>query len=92
MGPPTQSPLSLRSRKCMARVTSANLVHIPNRADTHIQKTAPGPPRAIAPVTPAMLPVPTVAARAVHTAWKGVTAPSPASFFSKILPMVVFIM
>ncbi len=30
---------------------------------------------AMAPATPAMLPVPTVAAKAVHTAWKGETPP-----------------
>ena len=43
-------------------------MHIPRIADIHIQNTAPGPPIAIAPATPAMLPVPTVAARAVQTA------------------------
>ena len=41
---------------------------MPSRAEHHIQNTAPGPPMAIAPATPAMLPVPTVAASAVHTA------------------------
>lgn len=40
-------------------------------AANHIQKTAPGPPEAMAVATPAMFPVPTVAARAVETAWKG---------------------
>ena len=44
---------------------------MPKNADTHIQKAAPGPPTKMAPVTPAMLPVPTVPARAVVTAWKG---------------------
>ena len=68
MGPPTSSPFLFRSRKCTASVTSANLVHIPSRAEHHIQNTAPGPPMAIAPATPAMLPVPTVAASAVQTA------------------------
>ena len=38
---------------------------------------------AIAPATPAIFPVPTVAARAVQTAWKGVMAPSEASFFAE---------
>ena len=55
--------------------------HAEQRRDTQYQNTAPGPPIAIAPATPATLPVPTVAARAVHTAWKGVRAPSEASFF-----------
>ena len=48
---------------------------MPNSADIHIQNTAPGPPRAIAPATPAMFPVPTVAASAVVMACKGVTSP-----------------
>ena len=34
----------------------------------HIQKSAPGPPAAMAVATPAMLPVPTVAAKAVMSA------------------------
>ena len=89
MGPPTHSPVSLRSRKCTARVTSANLVHMPSSAEHHIQNTAPGPPMAMAPATPAMLPVPTVPASAVHTAWKGVMAPSEASFLRNMRPMVV---
>ena len=71
-------------------MTSENLVTMPKRAETHIQNTAPGPPRMIAPVTPAMLPVPTVDASAVETACSGVISPSPASDFWKILPMVFF--
>ena len=35
------------------------------------------------------LPVPTVPASAVHTAWKGVMAPSEASFLRNMRPMVV---
>ena len=50
---------------------------MPKRAEIHIQNTAPGPPRMIAPVTPAMLPVPTVDASAVETACIGVISPSP---------------
>jgi hypothetical protein len=38
---------------------------MPTSAVIHIQNIAPGPPMAIAVATPAMLPVPTVAARAV---------------------------
>ena len=71
-------------------MTSENLVTMPNSAEIHIQNTAPGPPRMIAPVTPAMLPVPTVEASAVETACSGVISPSPASLFVKILPMVFF--
>ena len=46
-------------------------------------------PEAMAAAAPAMLPVPTVAASAVHTAWNGVIAPSEASFLRKMRPMVV---
>ena len=42
---------------------------MPNRAESHIQKTAPAPPVMIAPATPAILPTPIVAARAVERAW-----------------------
>ncbi len=42
---------------------------MPKKAMTHIQNTAPGPPIRMAPATPTMLPVPTVAARAVHRDW-----------------------
>ena len=41
---------------------------MPTSAVIHIQKSAPGPPMAIAVATPAMLPVPTVAASAVISA------------------------
>ena len=47
---------------------------------------------AMAPVTPTMFPVPTVAASAVVTACMGVTLPAPARFFAcfpKHLPMVL---
>ena len=67
------------------------MVHIPSIADIHIQNTLPGPPIDIAPATPAIFPVPTVAASAVVAAWKGESAPSAISLFLKILPTVVFI-
>ena len=50
---------------------------MPNTPDTHSQKRAPGPPMEMAVATPAMLPTPTVEARAVATAWNGVTLPVP---------------
>ena len=90
MGPPTQSPSLLRSRYLTASMTSEYLVIMPTRAVIHSQKIEPGPPRVTAAVMPAMLPVPTVPARAVVMAWNGVISPSPASFLSKILPMVFF--
>ena len=48
---------------------------MPKKAATHIQKTAPGPPKQMAAETPAMLPVPIVAARAVQRAWNWETLP-----------------
>ena len=42
---------------------------MPRKAATHIHSTAPGPPMTMAAATPAMLPVPMVAARAVQRAW-----------------------
>ena len=50
------SPFTLNS---WARVDSTKALAAPRRAITHIQNTAPGPPRAIAVATPARLPVPT---------------------------------
>jgi hypothetical protein len=41
---------------------------MPKNADTHIQNTAPGPPRKTAVATPTILPVPTVEDIAVVTA------------------------
>ena len=40
-------------------MASTNAVDAPKKATVHIQNTAPGPPKAIAVATPAMLPVPT---------------------------------
>ena len=42
---------------------------MPTIAAIHIQKIAPGPPIVMAYATPAMLPVPIVADRAVQSAW-----------------------
>ncbi|WP_290572314.1 hypothetical protein [Agathobaculum sp.] len=49
---------------------------MPKNAEIHIQNTAPGPPSVSAVATPAMLPVPTVAASAVHIVAKGEGAPA----------------
>ena len=53
---------------------------MPNKAVTHIQNTAPGPPMAMAMATPATLPTPTRLAKPVTKAWNGVMpcASSPA--------------
>ena len=77
MGPPRQCPPGSRSRWRTARIFSPHPVIIPSRADIHIQNTAPGPPYTMAAATPAMDPVPMVAARAVDRAWSWVT-PRPA--------------
>ena len=58
------------------------MVIIPTRAAPHSQKSAPGPPRQMAEVTPATEPVPTVPASAVVMAWKGVISPGRASTLS----------
>jgi len=51
---------------------------MPSTARSHIQKIAPGPPTDKAVATPAMLPIPTVLARAVLVAWNGVIRPKVA--------------
>ena len=56
---------------------------MPKMAVIHIQNTAPGPPVTTAVATPAMLPVPMVADKAVISAPKCDTSPSwslPSSF------------
>ena len=64
---------------------------MPNRAATHIQKTAPAPPRVMAVATPTMFPVPIAPAKAVVIAWKAVMLPFSFSCFFclwKKLPIV----
>ena len=75
MAPPTQRPAGVFSRYFTARMISENLVIMPTRAVTHIQKRAPGPPMAIAVATPTMLPVPISPARAVMSAFQGEISP-----------------
>ncbi len=75
MGPPNTLPLGPTSRYACASVHSVNLVDIPRSPATIIQNVAPGPPMLTAMATPAMLPNPTVAERAVVRAWKCETSP-----------------
>ncbi|UTN74147.1 hypothetical protein NMC42_20645 [Pseudomonas aeruginosa] len=49
---------------------------MPTSAVTHIQNTAPGPPRVTAMPTPAMLPAPTRPARLSIRAWKELSWPA----------------
>ena len=51
-------------------------VAMPTSATTHIQNTAPGPPRVMARATPTMLPVPTREASPMVKAWKEEIPPS----------------
>jgi hypothetical protein len=69
-GPPLTVPSSWTSRYLTPRVHSANLLAMPSSPARIIQKVAPGPPRAIAAPTPAMLPSPTVPESAEVSAWK----------------------
>lgn len=66
MGPDIHAP---SFPLCLYRIPSSvspYAVAIPMNADTHIQKIAPGPPASSAVATPAILPVPMVAASAVQ--------------------------
>ncbi len=63
-------PFAPTERYLTARIASEYFVAIPTIPVTHIQKTAPGPPSVIAVATPTMLPIPTVAAKAVIRAAK----------------------
>ena len=70
---------------------------MPKKATIHIQKMEPGPPDTMAAETPAMLPVPMVAARAVHRDWNWLMDWSSAAVWAvtclsvKTAPMVFFI-
>ena len=75
IGPPAIVPSGCIWRYLMPRTTSANLVAIPKIPVNHIQTGAPGPPMLIAAATPAILPLPTVAERAIINAWNGVISP-----------------
>jgi len=76
VGPPRRFPSSPFTRYFRLKVQEVNLTAIPKAAVTHIQKTAPGPPEAIAVATPAMFPVPMVALSAVERASKWLICPS----------------
>ena len=59
----------LITRYFCANSASAKIVPMPKKAETHIQKIAPGPPDTIAVATPATLPVPICAEIATAKAW-----------------------
>ena len=70
IGPPAVFPSESVSRYLSARVHSAYFNDVPKNAVIHIQNNAPGPPIKIAVATPAIFPIPTVAANAVDRALK----------------------
>ena len=65
IGPPSIRPSSVLTRYLIANSPSAYFVEMPKTPVSQHQRTAPGPPRAMAVATPMMLPVPMVAASAV---------------------------
>src|SRR5882672_1818438 len=65
MGPPWITPFESLPRYMTDKALVKKFVDIPTKAVTHIQKSAPGPPRLIAAATPAIFPIPTVDASAV---------------------------
>ena len=65
------------TRKRCPRMISQAFVDIPNRPETHIQNTAPGPPATTADATPPIFPTPIVFAIAVHAAANPDTVPVP---------------
>ena len=65
------------TRKRCPRMISHAFVDIPKKPETHIQKTAPGPPDTIAVATPPIFPTPMVFAMAVQAAAKPETVPCP---------------
>ena len=77
IAPPRITPLSSFWRYSSATAISEKLVAMPTTPLRNIQRTAPGPPLAMAIETPAMLPTPTVEDRDVASAWNGETVPSP---------------
>jgi len=83
IGPPAKCPLCVLILYLMESTASAYLVAIPNTPVSHIHRTAPGPPRAMAVATPTIFPVPIVAASAVVSAPKCPTSPRPSELFRK---------
>src|SRR5690554_7598737 len=75
MGPPCICPEESFPLYIIAKVQVKYLVAIPTKADTHIQKIAPGPPMLMAKATPLIFPKPTVAATAEAKAWREVMSP-----------------
>ena len=76
IGPPAISLFSVRIRYFTARCPSPYFVAMPKIPTSQHQKTAPGPPKAMAVATPIILPVPIVAANDVARAPKLLTSPS----------------
>jgi hypothetical protein len=90
IGPPSMVPSSVLTRYFTASSASLYFVAMPRTPVSHIQSTAPGPPRLTAVATPTMLPVPMVAASAVVSAANGLTSPAaPGSLVTDSLIAVI---
>ena len=81
MAPPIMVPSSDLTRYLTEMMVSAYLVAMPKMPVSHIHRTAPGPPMAMAVPTPMMLPVPMVEDSAVVSAPNCDTSPSASGSF-----------
>ena len=77
------------TRKRWPKMISQAFVDMPRQPETHIQKTAPGPPETMAVATPPILPTPIVLAMAVQAAANPDTDPWPLPWRWNILPKVL---
>jgi len=77
IAPPCGFSASRVSRYSSDSVTSVVFSDMPTKPTTHIQNTAPGPPKSTAMAMPAIAPRPTVPDIAAVNAWKCVSAPGP---------------
>ena len=79
------------SLKIWDNVDSTNAVAIPKNAETHIHRSAPGPPTETAPVTPKILPGPTRIAVDRKKDAKGEMPVLALLLFSTSIPLLNFL-
>ncbi len=77
------------TRKRWPKMISQAFVDMPRQPETHIQKTALGPPETMAVATPPILPTPIVLAMAVQAAANPDTDSWPLPWRWNILPKVL---